>query len=454
MNSRSAKPRSGFDADHFLWGTATAAHQVEGGNIHSDWWDWEQLPGKIKNGERSGDACDHWNRFGEDLDLMRELGVNAYRFSVEWAKVEPRLGEIDRGAVDHYRKVVLLLLDAGIEPIITLHHFTSPKWFAEKGGWEWTRAPGNPVGDAAAAAFGGYAKLVYREIAPEATLWCTVNEPLVHLGGGYVMGVTPPQKSSFAALRAPLIGLLRSHAEAYRVLHECARLAGRTIQVGMAHHLRVFEPKRKWNPIDHDVARRMDAAVNTSIPDALESGRIRLRIPGLVDIDEGISGLAGTQDFFGLNYYTRDLVTLGLKNGRIEPVQSTVPGSPKNDLGWELYPEGFLRVLGDIHARYPERPILVTENGLADHDDSRRPKFIRDHLEVLERAIAAGIPVFGYCHWSLLDNFEWIEGFEPRFGLVEIDYATLARKPRASFYAYRDAILASRALRIPATPIT
>ncbi len=447
------KPRPPLDADRFLWGTATAAHQVEGGNIHSDWWEWEKLPGKIKHGDHSGQACDHWGKFEEDLALMRELGTNAYRFSIEWAKVEPRLGEIDETAVAHYQKVVRLLEQAGIEPLVTLHHFTSPRWFAEKGAWAWTKATGNPVGDAAAEAFGGYAKLVMERIAPRVRIWCTINEPLVHLGGAYVLGVTPPEKKGFDSLRDPLIGMLRAHADAYRVLHETARRlhgANRPVWVGMAHHFRVFDPKRNWNPIDRLTARTLDQAFNWTIPRALETGKVEMRIPGLVKIVETIPDLRGTQDYFGLNYYTRDLVTLGWTPEGLGPVVSVVPGRPKNDLGWELYPEGFLRALRRVRSEIPGRGILITENGIADHDDSRRPQFIREHLEILDQAIAEGAPVFGYCHWSLLDNFEWIEGFEPRFGLIEIDYATLARKPRESFGVYRDAIAASRALRTAA----
>ncbi len=417
----------------FLWGTATAAHQVEGNNIHSDWWEWEKIPGKIKKNERSGIACDHWGRFEVDLSLMRELGVNAYRFSIEWAKIEPREGEMNDEAIRHYQNVVRLLLGAGIEPLITLHHFTSPRWWAERGLWA---APG------AATAFCGYAKLVYREIAAECTRFTTVNEPLVHLGGAYVLGLTPPEKKGFLNLKAPLVGMLECHRDAYWALHADAAERGRKIDIGMAHHVRVFDPKRRWNPVDILTAGALDRAFNWTLPDALETGKLRMKIPGLVNIDLEIPGLARTQDSFGLNYYSRDLVTLGFKDGRLEPVLSPKSGRPTNDLGWELYPEGFLRSLRRVHERYPRLSVLVTENGIADHADRNRSEFIREHVDTLSAAVSEGIPVTGYLYWSLLDNFEWIEGFDPRFGLVEMDYRDLSRKPRPSFYKYRDLIRA------------
>ncbi|MBC7387233.1 MAG: glycoside hydrolase family 1 protein [Cryobacterium sp.] len=415
----------------FLWGTATAAHQVEGNNNHSDWWDWEKIPGKIKHGDVSGIACDHWGRFDEDLALMKALGANTYRLSVEWAKIEPKQGVWDEAAIAHYAEVVRKLLASGIEPMITLHHFTSPRWWADKGYWAW---------EGTAAAFGGYAKLVFERIAPNVRIFTTVNEPLVHLGAGYIMGIMPPEKKGFEHLQAPLLGMLRAHAAAYRALHECASAHGKKIEVGMAHHLRIFDPKHTWNPVDQLVSKIMDAAFNTSVPNALETGRIRVKVPGLLTIDEDIPGLANTQDYFGLNYYSRDLVTLGWKDGSLQPLPTVKKGALVNDLGWELYPEGFLRVLRRVAKHYPGKPIYVTENGLADAVDSRRANFIESHVSAMETAIGEGVPVKAYCHWSLLDNFEWIEGFEPRFGLVEIDYATLARKPRPSFQVYRDLI--------------
>jgi beta-glucosidase len=424
----------------FLWGVATAAHQVEGQNIHSDWWDWEKLPGKVKKNEHSGLACDHWGRFEEDLGLMRELGVNAYRFSVEWAKIEPREGEIDSEAVAHYRKVVRLLHDAGIEPLLTLHHFTSPRWWAEKGYWSW---------EGTSEAFAKYARLVYREIAPTVRSFCTVNEPMVHLGGAYVMGLTPPEKRGFEHLRDPLVGMLRAHVSAYEALHDEAKKAGRTVAVGMAHHCRLFDPKRKWNPVDILAARALDRSFNWTVPNALETGRVAMKIPGIVAIDEEVPGLKGTQDYYGLNYYSRDLVTIGRNRGRVEPVPMTKKGRPTNDLGWELYPKGFGRALREVYRRFPRLKIVVTENGIADAKDANRAKFIADHLAEMERAIADGVPVVGYCHWSLMDNFEWIEGFDPRFGLVEIDYATLARKMRPSAAVYRDWIREHRAAPKP-----
>lgn len=412
----------------FKWGVATAAHQVEGNNIHSDWWEWEKLPGKVKNNEHSGIACDHWGRFEEDLELMKDLGINSYRMTIEWAKIEPRPGEIDPIALQHYRKVLKLLFDAKIEPMITLHHFTSPKWFRDQGGWEWSEAPKR---------FADYAKYIYREIATEVRDFVTVNEPMVHLGGGYIMGLTPPGKKSFTDLKAPLVGMIRAHALAYQALHQEARAFGRTVRVGMAHHYRIFDPKTSWNPLDRLLANQISTAFNWTILNALEVGTVVMKLPGLVSIVERIPEAKNTQDFLGINYYTRDLISMGVREGKLAPSPSTKPGRPVNDLGWEIYPKGFYRVLLEISKHIPKKPIIITENGIADRADKYRAEFIDSHLQVVERAIEKGILVEGYYHWSLMDNFEWIEGYEPRFGLYEIDYSNLARKARPSVETYK-----------------
>ena len=418
--------------ENFQWGVATAAHQVEGNNIHSDWWDWEKLPGKVKNNEHSGIACDHWGRFEEDLSLMIDLGINSYRMTIEWAKIEPREGEIDPIALLHYRKVIKLLLDAKIQPMITLHHFTSPLWFRNKGGWEWHEAPDK---------FAEFAKFIYREIATEVRDFVTINEPMVHLGGGYIMGLTPPGKKSFSELKVPLVGMIRAHAKAYHALHAEAQAFGKSVRVGMAHHYRIFDPKNAWNPIDRILASQISTAFNWTILNALEVGTVAMKLPGLVSIVERIPEAKNTQDFLGINYYTRDMISMGVRDGKLAPAPSTKPGRPVNDLGWEIYPKGFYRSLIEIHKHVPKKPIIITENGIADKTDKYRAEFIESHLQVIKRALEKKIPIEGYYHWSLMDNFEWIEGYEPRFGLYEVDYSNLNRKIRPSALKYRDLIL-------------
>ncbi len=407
----------------FKWCVATSAHQIEGGNDQSDWWDFESQPGRIKNGERSGMAADHWNRVAEDVAIMRGMNVGQYRFSVEWAKLETREGVWNAQAFEHYKEELRLLREAGIEPMITLHHFTLPAWVAARGGWEWSGVD---------QAFQAFTAKVYEELGAGVRDWVTINEPLVTLLGGYVDGIFPPgQKREISGISEPLVGLLRGHAAAYRVLHKMAADRGASIRVGMAHHLRIFDAKNFINPLDHVAAKFLDDAANWAIPSSLESGEIKVQIPLMISLKRKIPGLAGTQDFFGVNYYSRDMVDLNVF--RKDPVMRIAkPGSPQNDLGWEIYPDGFYLTLKRIARRFPQKPVIVTENGVADASDRIRGQFIREHVAQMHRAMSEGVPVESYCHWSLLDNFEWAEGFAPRFGLVEIDYSTQKRTPRPS----------------------
>lgn len=420
--------------DGFRWCAATAAHQIEGYNSNSDWWDWELIPGKVKNGEHSGPACDHWNRVQEDVAILRDLGMKTYRFSVEWAKIEPQPGVFDHDVITHYRNELRLLSEAGIEPMITLHHFTFPKWVRAQGGWEW---------DGIQEAFARYADVVITQIGPDVVDWITINEPYVHILGGYYVGLTPPGETRAMKDLVPVVeGLLKSHALAYRTLHASAVRLNRKIRVGFAHHLRVIEPHRRTNPIDSSVARSMHRVLNWSISDAIQTGKLVMKISPLLSEERDLPELLGTEDFIGVNYYTRDFISYSVKSGVTFHPPDT---APKNDLGWEIYPEGIYQLLTELANRYPGKPVFITENGLADSTDTQRPQFIQGHLSEVHRAITAGVPVEGYCHWSLMDNFEWVEGFEPRFGLFEVDYSTFKRSPRPSAFLY-EGIARSNAL--------
>lgn len=419
---------------NFQWCVATSSHQIEGDNVDSDWWDWEHLPGKIKNGDISGKATDHWNHLEEDVGLMKSLGLGTYRFSVEWAKIEPREGEWNYQAIDRYRRLLFLLKANNIQPLVTLHHFTFPRWVAQNGGWEWSRTP---------EVFERFVRFVEGEFNRDGLAvrdWVTINEPTIVLTMGYVVGVFPPgHNRDIVDLNQAMAGMLRSHARAYAVLHEGGVRAGLPIRVGMAHHLRIFDPASIWNLFDRIVAKTLDQAFNWSVVEALETGHASLELPGSPKWEEEIPGLKGTQDFIGLNYYGRDVV----KYNKRLPVkfESRIPkGAPLSDMGWEIYPEGFYRMLKKIAKKVPGRNVIVTENGVADAVDSRRAHFIEEHLAALHKALDEGVAVEGYCHWSLLDNFEWAEGFTPRFGLYEVNYQTFARTPRASALRYAEII--------------
>ena len=436
----------------FKWCVATAAHQIEGYNSESDLWDWEQVPGHVKNGDKSGPACDSWNRFELDAANIQSLGAKLYRLSVEWAKLEPEEGHIDLGAVLHYRAVLASLRAHGIEPMVTLHHFTLPRWLRAKGGWEWEGAP---------AAFAGYTELVYKILGDQVRDWVTFNEPMVHLLGGYLTAQMPPgEKRELADLVPVLRGMLRAHALAYVRLHTDAQAAGRPVRVGIAHHLRTMDPWKSWNPLDLLGSHIANQAWNWTFGDAVESGRLKFKVLWKVRVNEEISELAAighpAEDFIGVNYYTGDLIHFSLKDGLVPKTRKKLP---KNDLGWDIYPEGFYRVLTAVHSRWPDRPVIITENGIADRGqldpadpeeaarlaelspeeareqpgsrDPMRQQYLRDHLTQLARAMSEGVPVEGYCHWSLMDNFEWIEGFAPKFGLYRmLDYSTTFRRKR------------------------
>ena len=407
----------------FRWCTATSAHQIEGGNTESDWWDWEQVPGHIKGDEKSGAAAGHWDRLAEDTLLLHNLNATDYRMGIEWAKIEPREGEYDLAALTHYALELTLLRAAGITPIVTLSHFSIPRWFLARGGWAWDGAP---------EAFRKFTALSYDWYGSLVRDWITLNEPMVYVAAAYVGGVFPPGHTSLDEAESVVLGMVRAHAAAYHELHRLAAHEGRPVRAGVAHHLRAFDPKHKWNPMDRWATKVVARIGNWTFPDAFATGRVKIKIPFFYSLDVEVPEAAGTQDFLGVNYYTRDLISFNLT--RTPPfVQHVKKGAAVSDLGWEIYPDGLLRVLRDISARMPAGlPILITENGIADAEDSRRPQFLLDHLERVRIALDEKIPVEGYCHWSLLDNFEWAEGFGPRFGLIAVDYSTMKRTPRPS----------------------
>jgi beta-glucosidase len=387
----------------FLFGTATAATQVEGHCDATDWSRFAKEPGRIRFGDSPAIACDQYHRFREDVSLQRALGLGAHRFGVEWARIEPADGRIDEGAIEHYRALLGALREASIVPMITLHHFALPIWLADRGG---ILAPEFE------ARFVAHVRRITSALGDLCDLWITINEPNVYVAFGYVTGHWPPcLRSPAAAFRAHR-RLLSAHHAAYRAIHEIQPHA----RVGVAHHLRVITPR------------------TTRLRDRLATAAYRAAFN---DAFAAEVCARGTHDFFGVNYYGRDLVRLSrsAEGGFLDRAPPT--GAVLSDLGWEIHPEG----LGVVLDQWAERagvPIWITENGIADARDALRPAFLVAHLAEVARAIARGIDVRGYLHWSLLDNFEWTEGYGPRFGLVAVDYATQARTPRPSARLYAE----------------
>ena len=404
----------------FLWGAATSSHQVEGGASNNDWWEWERLGGKIADGTTSETACDQYNRYEEDFDLAKQLGHNAHRLSLEWSRIEPEEGVFSSKQLTHYRHVLEALLRRGIEPVVTLHHFTNPLWLARQGGWENAKA---------VEYFTRYAKVVAGELGQFVQFWNTINEPSVYSYLSYVEGKWPPGSTSLRSAAIVLTNMLRAHALAYHTIHETS--PGPHCMVGPAKHIRVFDPLRRFHPGDWALARLSDFIFNWWFLDAIETGRLAWPI----GIGQKVQLLAGTQDFIGLNYYSRDMTKFSpLKPHTLFLENVTRPGSEVNSLGWEIYPEGLYRVLMRL-ARY-KKPIYITENGIPDESDSQRLGYLRDHLSQTHKAISDGVDVRGYLHWSLLDNFEWAEGLTPRFGLIAMDYETQQRTPRPSAHVF------------------
>ncbi len=406
--------------ESFLWGTATAAHQVEGGNHANDWWAWEQVPGHIKHGDRSDPACEHYERFASDFDLLRSLHQNAHRLSLEWSRIEPAPGEFSSTALAHYRDVLQALRERGMEPLVTLHHFTNPTWISAAGGWE---APET------AEHFARFAQRVTDQLGDLARFWITINEPTVVAYQGYVRGDWPPGKRDFGAALRVVVNLIRGHW----LVYERVKRRRPELQIGLAHHLRVFDPARRFAPQDRAVAKAFNRVFNETTLRSLREGQLVFPLTR----NGNFSGPRHSQDFIGLNYYTRDLVRFN-RRYRAELFGERVLVEPtrRSDLSWEIYPEGLYRTL--VALRREQLPIFITENGIADRDDTMRPEFLVTHVQAMLRAIHDGVPVRGYLHWTCFDNFEWAEGYSAKFGLIACDPVTQERRLRPSARLYAE----------------
>lgn len=386
----------------FLWGSATSAYQVEGGIENNNWWAWayKKEPVSILGREislvKAGKACDHYNLYEKDFDLAKSLFQNAHRFSIEWARIEPEEGKFNIEALEHYRSVIRSLKERQIIPFVTLHHFTNPVWFHKKGNW---------LKPDSIESFGRYVEFIAKNLGEEAEFWMTVNEPELYASW------YPPLQGAYKGSRLPdpidalrvINNLIQAHKKAYGILH---RFGGKNIKVGVAKNNFCFD----------------------GYPD------IFAKIASWFWNREFLNRIKNHQDFIGLNYYFHNRF-------KISPIRSPKKWFNQNenkettDMGWEIYPEGIYYVLRELK-RY-NLPVYITENGLADKGDQKREKFIRDHLFWIKKAIDDGVDVRGYFYWSLMDNFEWDKGFDPRFGLLEMDYKTMQRKirPSANFYA-------------------
>lgn len=392
--------------DGFLWGSATSAHQVEGGNTKNDWYEWEKQPGRILDGTVSGSATEHYSRYEQDFDIAESLHQNAHRLSLEWSRIEPEEGRWDMDAVAHYRAMIESLKRRKMTVMLTVWHFTLPQWFARDGGWESGQA---------IRRFERFAEFVAEQFGDLADLWVTINEPIVYLAQSYGAGVFPPGRRSFLSLIHVFGKLTLAHKAAYRAIHRVIDARGRSAAVvGIAQNVITFEPYKPNALID---------AVFVWVANRLFNHQFFI-------------WTKGTHDFIGLNYYFHYRVKyLPTKLSQFFYEVHT-ENREVSDLGWEINPEGLFQAVIEM-TRYG-RPIYITEHGIANADDGKRPRVIVASLKELYHAIQGGADVRGYFHWSLLDNYEWEKGFSGRFGLVAVDYVTQKRTPRRSAYVYAD----------------
>jgi beta-glucosidase len=438
----------------FKFGAAIAAYQNCGaGQLpHSTWAKWEEDSNHIKDGQKSGSSCNHWNLYKEDIKLMQELGLNSFRFSVDWSVIEPQEGEFNQAALDYYNTYCEDLIEAGIAPLITLHHFSHPQWFEDLGAFEKEKN---------IAYFVRFSKKVFEVLGDKVTLWCTINEPTIYVFQGYIRGVFPPGKVAPVLGLTVLRNLMQAHTEVYLVLKEMA--GDRDVQIGFVHQYLMFHAYHPWHVVERIPGYFINYLLNDTVIKFCQTGvfEINLWAPKLISLllPKGIEYLrfpfilyetpTGKRalDFIGLNYYSRVLIrhqpTL---TNPFNVVPSCYDGEIMTDMPYPIFGKGLYDAIVDLSKL--GLPIYITENGIADsqEEDTNRRIFLKDYLTHLEQAVKEKFNVKGYYYWTLTDNFEWDEGFNMCFGLHKVDFATQKRTLRKGSEYYRDFIKQARAL--------
>jgi beta-glucosidase len=434
--------------DAFLWGASTSAYQIEGSPLAdgagpSIWQRFAHTPGRTANGDTGDVACDHYRRFRDDVKLMGELGLQAYRFSISWSRIFPEgTGRVNQRGLDFYEQLVDALLAANIRPNATLFHWDLPAALDDRGGW---------LNRDVAEWFGEYASTVFARLGDRVPMWATLNEPWVVTDGGYLHGALAPGHRNLFETPIASHNLLRAHGRGVQAF----RAESRAGQIGLVVNL---EPKDAAtdSPADDAAARRGDAYMNRQYLDPVFKGCYPAEMRGIFgeawpDFPGADFALIGEKiDFLGINYYTRGVVR---DDPAAQPVRTTYVRQPEHaytETGWEVHPPSLTRTLLWVTERYGRLPLYVTENGAAFYDpphaidgrvdDPLRVWYYREHLKAAHDAIRRGADLRGYFAWSLLDNYEWSLGYSKRFGLVHVDYATQKRTPKASALFYRDVI--------------
>jgi beta-glucosidase len=370
--------------DGFLWGAATAAHQIEGGNVNNDWWVFEHDPtsGCVAP---SGDACDSFHRYGEDIALLAGLGFGVYRFSLEWSRIEPEEGEFSRSALEHYRRVAATCREHGVTPMVTYHHFTHPRWLADAGTWEAPHAVDR---------FARYCERATEHLGDLIGLAGTMNEPNVVATMGYRMGIFPPRVRDHDRREKVNDVLIAAHRKSV----ESIRSGPGDFPVGLTLSMTDYQPMLGGD-------------------ERLE----RIRRP----VEDVFLEATGGDDFIGVQTYTRDRIG---PDGSLRPDE----GVPTTQMGYEFWPQALEATIRRASAMTGGLPVMVTENGIGTDDDGARIDYVTEALGGVRRCLDDGIDVRGYMYWSLLDNFEWVLGYDPTFGLVAVDLDTFERRPKPS----------------------
>jgi len=440
--------------DDFIWGVATSAYQIEGawdedGKGESIWDRFSHTAGNIEDGSTGDVACDHYHRWVEDVALMESLDIQSYRFSVSWSRVLPQgRGQVNQAGLDFYSRLVDGLLEAGIMPCLTLYHWDLPQALQDEGGW-----PARST----AEAFAEYADLMSRSLGDRVRFWITHNEPWVAAFVGYMEGRhAPGMQDENAALRASH-NLMLSHGMAVPII----RANSPGAEVGITLNLSAAMPASP-SAADYAAYRHFDGRLNRWFLDPLYGRRYPadmvasfaaqgwLSAEGMTFVQDGdLDVIAAHTDFLGVNYYFREVLRDESAEDNLPRTLFVAPESEWTEMGWEVYPNGLYELLSRLHLTYRPPKIYVTENGASYSDgpdstgrirDQRRLEYLRSHLEAAHRSIQSGVPLVGYYAWSLLDNFEWALGYEQRFGIVWVDYATQERTPKDSALWYRDVI--------------
>lgn len=409
---------------NFLWGVASSEYQ-NSGSFHCpncNWAEWEKT-----NNVKAGKACDSWDRYKTDIKLTQNLGVNATRFSVEWSNIEPEEGVFSEKALQHYETIVDEYIARGITPMITLHHFTDPLWFTNKGAFE---------KEENIAYFVRFCTKVFERLGNKVTFWCTINEPNIYMFMGYILGHFPPEKHNpYLALKV-MKHLLQAHMQTYTTLK--AMPHGDTAQIGLVHQYLVFEPYTHWNAAERLPGLLFNRIVHTSIVEFLKTGIYSVTlIPGVCTVSYTAPQGQKLMDYIGLNYYSRVVIKGQLSLTDLLS-SSCYPEEIMTDMPYALYAEGLYNAIQDLSSL--NLPIYITENGIADKLDDRRELFIQQYIYAISQAIKDGYDVRGYFYWSLLDNFEWNMGYEQKFGLYDVNLETQKRTLRKGAKYYKKII--------------